>query len=57
MRWLKTFLKDECGTTAVEYAVMLGMILMVIFASIVSFGQAQNMYWGGINNNLKGVGF
>lgn len=57
MNWFKQFCKDEGGTTSVEYAVMLGMILMVIFVTIVSFGQAQNLYWGGINNNLKGVGF
>ena len=33
------FLKDESGATAVEYAVMLAMILLTCIASIGLFGS------------------
>lgn len=35
---LKTFLQEDQGPTAVEYAVLLGLIMVVIIASVTSFG-------------------
>ena len=40
MNWFKVFHRDEAAATAVEYAVMLGLILMAVFATVVSVGQA-----------------
>ena len=39
MSWLWTFLKEEDGPTAVEYAVMLALILITCFAAIGSIGM------------------
>lgn len=39
MKCVLNFLKDESGPTAVEYAVMLGLIIMAAIASITLFGQ------------------
>jgi pilus assembly protein Flp/PilA len=39
MSWLWNFLKEEDGPTAVEYAVMLALILITCFAAIGSIGQ------------------
>jgi pilus assembly protein Flp/PilA len=33
------FLKDESGPTAVEYAVMLALIIVVCIAAVVTLGQ------------------
>ena len=37
---IKRFLREEDGPTAVEYAVMLALILMVALAAINEMGQA-----------------
>ena len=34
------FLREEDGPTAVEYAIMLGLIVVVCVAAIISIGQA-----------------
>jgi pilus assembly protein Flp/PilA len=36
---LVKFLKDESGPTAVEYAVMLALIIVVCIAAVVTLGQ------------------
>ena len=48
----------EESATAVEYAVMLALILMAMFAAVALFGQRQNDLWGNIKGELeaKGVG-
>lgn len=38
----RTFLKSEDGPTAVEYAVMLALIILVCIAAIKSVGTAAN---------------
>lgn len=39
MRWLMDFLREEDGPTAVEYAVMLALILMVVIGSVATVGM------------------
>jgi pilus assembly protein Flp/PilA len=47
------FLKEESGPTAVEYAVMLALILVVIIAAVATIGkETDNMY---NNIALQGV--
>jgi pilus assembly protein Flp/PilA len=50
MNWFKDFLKDEEGPTAVEYAVMMALILLVCIGSIAMVGQntVQMMDPGGV---------
>ncbi|HUQ70733.1 MAG TPA: Flp family type IVb pilin [Planctomycetaceae bacterium] len=55
--FLRNLLVDDSATTAVEYAVMLAMILMVLIGSVVFFGNAQNGSWGRIDSQLTGHGF
>ncbi|MBA4188960.1 MAG: Flp family type IVb pilin [Planctomycetaceae bacterium] len=47
------FLKEESGPTAVEYAVMLAMILLVVFAAVSTIGQHTNDKFN--NVALQGV--
>ncbi len=51
------FLREEEGTTAVEYAVMLAMILMVTIGAVGAVGGQSGGMWGGIESELTEVGF
>ena len=46
----RRFFRDEKAATAVEYAVMLAMILITVIAAIGSAGSAT----GGMGGNIKG---
>ena len=41
-RWVANFLQAEDGPTAVEYAVVLALIIVACLAAIISFGQDTN---------------
>ena len=47
------FLKNEDGPTAVEYAVMLALILVVIMAAVANIGMTTNDMYN--NLSLQGV--
>jgi len=47
-----SFLTAEDGPTAVEYAVMLAMIILVCFAGVVSLGSATNSVFQNAANSL-----
>jgi pilus assembly protein Flp/PilA len=36
------FLNDEDGATAVEYAIMLSLVILVCFAAVMTFGSTTN---------------
>jgi len=42
VRRVASFLKKEDGPTAVEYAVMLALILMAVLAAVASIGSTSN---------------
>ena len=54
---VKKFLTSEDGATAVEYAVMLGVILLAAIVGIASFGSNTGGLWGGINSDLDATPF
>jgi pilus assembly protein Flp/PilA len=57
MGTIKRFLRGDDGTTAVEYAVMLAMILLAMLATIASFGGQTGNLWGNTNTKLTEAGF
>jgi pilus assembly protein Flp/PilA len=57
MRKLLRFLHNEDAATAVEYAVMLALILLVAISSISLVGQQSGGMWGGIDGDLTAAGF
>ena len=56
MRRISQFLRDDSGPTAVEYAVMLALILGVIIGTVSAFGGAQEGYWGRIDTAMDSHG-
>jgi pilus assembly protein Flp/PilA len=57
MRHLLRLIRNEDAATAVEYAVMLALVLMAIIGAIGSLGAETGGMWGGIKSDLEGVGF
>ena len=57
MRLVIDILRGEEAATAVEYAVMLMMILMAVLGSIGMVGEQAGGMWGGIEGDLADVGF
>jgi len=46
------FLKREDGPTAVEYAVMLALIVVVCIAAITTLGKNANTTFSGVANSI-----
>ena len=46
------FVRQEDGPTAVEYAVMLALIIVVCIAAITTLGQRANNVFGNIALNM-----
>ena len=52
---VQRFLVSEDGPTAVEYAVMLALIIIVCLTTIGSLGNAVNTKFGEVSNSIGGV--
>ena len=52
---LVNFLKNEDGPTAVEYAVMLALIIVVCITAITSLGTNANATFGSVSNTIGGA--
>jgi len=50
---VKRFLRSEDGPTAVEYAIMLSMILVVCIPAVMNIGQTNNSNMQTINAAMK----
>ncbi len=56
MKMFTNFLREEQAATAVEYAIMLGMILMAVIVSIEAVGQNTNAMCGDIRTEMEDHG-
>lgn len=56
-RQIARFLREEDGPTAVEYAVMLAMILMAVLGVIGVVGNQAGGMWGNIDTEFNSHGF
>lgn len=52
MKRLLRFLTDDRGVTAVEYVVMLSLIVLVLLGSAALVGERTNGMWSSIHTNL-----
>ncbi len=53
---IQDFLLREDGPTAVEYAVMLALIVVVCITAITSLGSNANKTFTTVSNKLAGTG-
>jgi pilus assembly protein Flp/PilA len=51
-QFVATFVKGEEGPTAVEYAVMLALIIVVCIAAITVLGQNANSTFTSVGNSI-----
>jgi pilus assembly protein Flp/PilA len=49
----RRFLKDEDGPTAVEYAVMLALIVIVCIAAISTLGSTASNIFNNVNADIS----
>jgi Flp pilus assembly pilin Flp len=54
---IQRFLADDTAATAIEYAVILTLIIMVAITGIAALGSQTGGLWGGIQSKLQGVSF
>ncbi|MEP3480811.1 MAG: Flp family type IVb pilin [Fuerstiella sp.] len=54
---IKRLIHDTEGTTAVEYAVMLALILVTMIVGITAAGSGVSDWWNTINTELDNNGF
>ncbi len=47
------FVKDESGPTAVEYAVMLALIIVVCIVAIKALGSAASNTFSGVGSTIN----
>jgi len=52
---IKTFLRDEEGVTLVEYGLLVGLISVVAIAAITQVGDAVNILFEIVANELQDV--
>ena len=45
--WSRRFLHEDKGTTAVEYAVLLALILVAVISAITAVGNSTSGLWSG----------
>jgi Flp pilus assembly pilin Flp len=57
MRLRRRLRGDRAGTTSVEYAVILALILAAVISAVAVFGQQTGTLWGQSNKNLQDHGF
>jgi pilus assembly protein Flp/PilA len=55
-QWVVEFVQREDGPTAVEYAVMLALIIVVCIAAITTLGQNANNTFTTVGNAIGGAG-
>ena len=54
---IRRFLYEEEAATAVEYAVMLALILIAVLSAIGAVAQQAGGMWGNVHSELNGAGF
>ncbi|WP_316858826.1 Flp family type IVb pilin [uncultured Cohaesibacter sp.] len=55
MKKFAHFLNDESGATAIEYALLAGLIGVGIVTAATNLGDAINTLFGNIEEELEGV--
>jgi Flp pilus assembly pilin Flp len=49
---LQAFLKDDSGTTVIEYGLIAGLVSIVIFAALLSLGNSVDTAYTSVNDSM-----
>ncbi len=52
---IRRFVKSEDGPTAIEYAVMLGVVVIFCLAVLFNLGEVQNGIWEESSEAMSGM--
>jgi len=55
MNFIKNFIKEEDGVTAIEYALIAALIAGVITASVTALGGNINTLFSNLKNKITGT--
>ena len=55
MQWIKKFFKEEEGTEVVEWALILGLIVVLCVAAITATGTSARSVWEAVETALTGA--
>jgi pilus assembly protein Flp/PilA len=55
-KWMGEFIRREDGPTAVEYAVMLALIIVVCITAITTLGKNANNTFTSVGNSIGSAG-
>ncbi len=50
---LQAFLRDETGTTSIEYGFIAGLVSIAILATLISLGDSVNQAYAQVNGDLE----
>ena len=50
---MKLLLREEDGATAIEYALILALIVLVCVAAFTLLGSSSNGLWANVNSNVS----
>jgi len=50
---LQAFLRDESGTTSIEYGFIAGLVSIAILASVISLGDSVNQAFAQVNDGME----
>ena len=53
MELIQKFVRDESGATAIEYALICGLIFLAIVAAVTNFASKTSTMYGNIAANMK----
>ena len=53
---LAPFLRNDSGATAIEYALIVGLIFLAIVTAVTSYTQNTNLLYQHISNAVTGAG-
>jgi pilus assembly protein Flp/PilA len=55
-KFVKAFARDDRGVSAMEYAILAGIIVVALTASMTTFKGAFTGLWTTITNDVKAAG-
>jgi pilus assembly protein Flp/PilA len=53
LHWLKLLRRDQRGTSAVEYGLICGLIVMVMVTALSGFSNVNKSTWNTVSNSVQ----